>query len=82
MKYLRFYFNGSRETVETLQDALLADSVAWNWILPDIKTDALIAFKTETPFRSVGLEPDEFIIPKFEADLWPYRLLTEFMVFP
>ena len=82
LKYLRFYFNGSRETVETLQDALLADSVDWNWILPDIKTDALIAFKTETPFRSVGLEPDEFIIPKFEADLWPYRLLTEFMVFP
>lgn len=82
LKYLRFYLRGSIETAESLLDTIMTKMNSCHWVNPDSNSDDSYTYHSEDPIRLIGLEPDQAILPSFEPDLWPYRLLSEYMVFP
>jgi type VI secretion system protein ImpG len=78
---LNFYLRGSREPVEILLDTILNHSTTCHWIVPESGSEHPSPIRMEKPIKLVGLEPDEALIPGFQLDLQPYRLLTEYMNF-
>lgn len=78
---LQFYLRGSREPVEILLDSILAQTTSCHWLIPEGASERVAPIPPERPLRLMGLEPQESLIPGFETDLQPYRLLSEYMYF-
>lgn len=82
LESLRFYIRGSQESSEFLLDTIVMKSLGCQWLSPASKPREILRVTPERPLKITGFEPEHAILPKFEQDLWPYRLLTEYMVFP
>ena len=81
LKSLSFYLRGSREPVDLLLDSVLDESTSCHWGIPESTSDRVSLIPQQRPIRLMGLEQNESLIPGYEADLQPYRLLTEYMHF-
>lgn len=79
---LRFFIRGNQESSELLIDTILSKSLGCFWISPASKPNEIRRLMIEKSLEVVGFEPEDAILPCFEPDLWPYRLLTEYMAFP
>jgi type VI secretion system protein ImpG len=82
LKTLRFYIRGSQESSEVLIDTIMMKSMGCQWVSPASQPREILRVTPQTPIKMAGFEPQQAILPKYEPDLWPYRLMSEYMVFP